>query len=123
MPRPKRPRCISARPETKGFIPHGTIETGEVILSLEELEAVRLIDLEGFDQTGAASIMNVSRQTFGRILKQARYNIARAIITAKRLTIQGGCYEMRRHGRGRGRGRQMHGQRNGRQAVIKPSIE
>jgi predicted DNA-binding protein (UPF0251 family) len=96
------------------------METGEVILSLEELEAVRLVDYEGFDQTGAASIMNVSRQTFGRILKQARYNISRALVTAKRLTFQGGCYEMR--GRGRGRGR-MHGQGRGRQAVTKSSIE
>lgn len=103
MPRPKRRRCISARPEAEGFVPSGTLETGEVMLTLEELEAVRLSDYEGFDQARAAEVMEVSRQTFGRILRQARYNIAKALVTAKRLNISGGCYEMRRH---RGRGQQ-----------------
>ncbi|MEA1966635.1 MAG: DUF134 domain-containing protein [Thermodesulfobacteriota bacterium] len=107
MPRPKRPRCISSRPGIKSFVPEGSPETGEVILSFEEFEAIRLIDHEGFDQTGAAAIMNVSRQTFGRILREARYNLSHALMTSKRLVVQGGCYEMRRNGRGRRR----HGQK------------
>ena len=108
MPRPKRPRCIAARPSIKGFRPRGVEETGEVILSLEEFEAIRLIDYQGLDQSGAAEIMEVSRQTVGRILKSARYKIAESLVTAKRLTVQGGCFEMR--GRGMGRGRR-HGRR------------
>jgi len=108
MPRPKRPRCISNRPGIQSFVPQGSPETGEVILSLEEFEAIRLMDHEGFDQAGAASIMNVSRQTFGRILKEARYHLSHALVTSKRLTVQGGCYEMRRGGGGRGRQRR-HG--------------
>ena len=107
MPRPKRPRCIAARPRIRGFQPRGAEETGEIILSLEEFEAVRLIDHEGLDQSGVAEIMGVSRQTVGRILKTARFKIAESLVTAKRLTVQGGCYEMR----GMGRGRRHRGRR------------
>jgi len=95
-------------PRTKGFKPRGIRETGETILTLEEFEAVRLIDYEGFDQAGVAEVMGVSRQTVGRILKAARFKIAEALVAARRLTVQGGCYEMR--GRGMGRGRR-HGRR------------
>ena len=101
MPRPKRPRWISAHPETKGFKPCGRDETEETILSLEEFEALKHIDLEGLDQAGAALIMNISRQTFGRILKLARYKCADALVNAKRLTIQGGCYKIQNCGKGR----------------------
>lgn len=112
MPRPKRPRCISSRPISKGFRPRGVPETGETILSLEEFEAVRLIDYEGFDQSGVAEVMGVSRQTVGRILKSARFKIAESLVTAKRLTVQGGCYEMRGRGMGKGMGRgRRHGHR------------
>jgi predicted DNA-binding protein (UPF0251 family) len=89
----------------KGFKPRGTQETGETILTLEEFEAVRLIDYEGFDQAGVAGVMGVSRQTVGRILKAARFKITESLVTAKRLTVQGGCYEMRGRGRGRRHGR------------------
>jgi predicted DNA-binding protein (UPF0251 family) len=102
MPRPKRPRCIASRPAIKGFKPRGTTETGEIILSLEEFEALRLIDFEGLDQSGAAKVMDVSRQTVGRILKTARNKVANSLVTAKRLTVQGGCYEMKGRGMGRG---------------------
>ncbi|MEA2059047.1 MAG: DUF134 domain-containing protein [Thermodesulfobacteriota bacterium] len=105
MPRPKRPRCISHRPAIHRFVPDGSPVTGEVILTFEEFEAVRLIDHEGFDQAGAAAVMKVSRQTFGRILREARYNISSALVTSKRLIVEGGCYEMRKNGRGRQRRR------------------
>ncbi len=109
MPRPKRPRWISERPVARGFTPRGFPETGETILSIEEFEAVRLIDFEGHDQAGAAQVMGVSRQTVGRILKSARFKIAQSLVRARRLTVQGGCYEMR--GRGRGKGRRHRGGR------------
>ncbi len=103
MPRPKRPRCISEKPMVKGFKPQGIQETGEIILTLEEFETVKLIDYENYDQAGVAAVMGVSRQTVGRILKAARFKIAQSLVTAKRLTVQGGCYEMRGRGMGRGR--------------------
>ncbi len=115
MPRPKRPRCISSMPRSKGFSPRGMRETGETILTLEEFEAVRLIDYEGLDQAGVAEVMGVSRQTVGRILKAARFKIAESLVTAKSLSVQGGCYEMRgrRHGRGLRHGRGRCGAGNG----------
>ena len=111
MPRPKRPRCITARPIIKEFRPIGVEERGEVTLTLEEFEAIRHIDFEGLDQSQASQIMNVSRQTFGRILRAGRFNLAKALVTARRLRVEGGCYKMHdgqwhgRHGHGRGRGR------------------
>ncbi len=104
MPRPKLPRYIEVRPDIQGFTPDGIVHTGETILSMEEFEAIRLIDYLGLDQSGAAEQMNVSRQTFGRILKQARYNLSDALVNGKRLIVTGGCYKMQ--GRGRGRRRQ-----------------
>jgi predicted DNA-binding protein (UPF0251 family) len=113
MPRPKKPRFVSKYPTLTAFIPEGVPVTGEVSLSVEELEAVRLSDFEGLDQESAANLMEVSRQTYGRILARARYCISAALITGKALRIEGGDYEfrgmgMRRHrggGRGRGQGK------------------
>ncbi len=96
MPRPKLPRCISSKPRIRGFSPHGIENTGEVILSLEEFEVFRLIDYQGLDQSGVAEIMGVSRQTVGRILKQARFKVAQSLVMARQLTVQGGCYEIRK---------------------------
>ncbi|WP_299981241.1 DUF134 domain-containing protein [Desulfobacula sp.] len=110
MPRPKRPRCIRSRPIIKEFRPVGVEERGEVALSLEEFEAIRHIDFEGLDQSQAAEIMNVSRQTFGRILKAGRFNLSKALVNAYRLKIEGGCYML--HGNGRGYGRHGHGKGN-----------
>ncbi len=96
MPRPKLPRCISGKPRIRGFKPHGTENNGEVILSLEEFEVFRLIDYQGLDQAGVAEIMGVSRQTVGRILKQSRFKVAQSLVMARQLTVQGGCYEIRK---------------------------
>ena len=110
MPRNKRPRWISKHPEVTGLTPQGIPETGETTMSLEEFEAIRLSDYKGYDQTEAATRMNVSRQTFGRILKQARYCLAESLVTGKRLTVGGGCYTMQGRGqkRRRHRGRQTN---------------
>jgi predicted DNA-binding protein (UPF0251 family) len=65
----------------------------DVILTLDELEAIRLADLEGMYQRQAAVRMNVSRQTFGNIVIAARRKIADALLNAKALKIEGGMYE------------------------------
>jgi uncharacterized protein len=113
MPRPKRPRCIMSRPIIKEFRPEGVENKGEVTLSLEEFEAIRHIDFEGLDQSQAALIMNVSRQTFGRILKSGRFKVSNAIVNAYCLKIGGGCYTM--HEARQGQGRHRHGKGYGRQ--------
>ena len=113
MPRPKKPRFVSGYPSLTAFVPEGVPVTGEVFLSVEELEAVRLSDFEGLDQEAAANLMEVSRQTYGRILTHARQVVAEALITGKALRVEGGDYEfrgMRRRRRGGGgRGRQGRG--------------
>jgi len=119
MPRPKRPRSIISRPIIKEFRPEGVEEKGQVTLSLEEFEAIRHIDFEGLDQSQAAEIMNVSRQTVGRILKTGRFILAKALVNGHRLKVEGGCYEIQGNGqgfgrRGHGRGGKGHGQGFGR---------
>ena len=108
MPRPKKPRFVSGYPAIAAFVPQGMPITGEVMLSVEELEAIRLSDFERLDQESAANLMQVSRQTYGRILSTARGIVGEALVTGKALKIAGGDYAMRgggRRHRGRGQGR------------------
>ena len=65
--------------------PVGTLEVEE--LQLDELEALRLADLEGLYQEAAAERMGVSRATFSRILSRARSAVARALIEERVLVI------------------------------------
>jgi predicted DNA-binding protein (UPF0251 family) len=75
----------------------------EAVLPVEGLEAIRLVDYQGLDQETAAGMMNVSRQTLGRILADARMVVADALIMGKILRIEGGHFEMPPRGRGRHR--------------------
>jgi len=65
----------------------------EVNLTLDELEAVRLADLEELYQEDAAKKMNISRQTFGNIINSAHKKIADVLLNAKALKIEGGTIE------------------------------
>ena len=109
MPRPKKLRFVSAYPTIAAFVPEGMPVSGEVLMTLEELEAIRLSDFEHLDQEKAAGMMSVSRHTYGRILSNARSKVADALITAKSLKVEGGHFEFRGMGRRRrrrgGRGR------------------
>ena len=108
MPRPKKTRFVSSYPTIAAFVPQGMPVTGEVMLSVEELEAIRLSDFERLDQETAADLMQVSRQTYGRILATARHVVGEALVTGKALRVAGGNYSMRGGGgrcRRRRRGR------------------
>jgi predicted DNA-binding protein (UPF0251 family) len=109
MPRPKIPRWVSAYPSLKTFHPNGVPVTGEIELSVEGMEALRLSDFEGLDQASAARLMGISRQTYGRILGEARHIVATALVTGKMLRVAGGSYTHR--GRG-GRRRRRRGGRS-----------
>ncbi len=87
------------------FVPQGLPVTGEVCLTMEELEAIRLSDFEGLDQEAASGMMGVSRHTFGRILAGARAVVAEALVTSKALRVEGGTFEIRGPRRRRRRGR------------------
>lgn len=64
-------------------------------LTMEEFEAVRLIDAESMPQKEAAALMKISQPTISRILKSARKKITSAIVTGKALHIQGGDYQLK----------------------------
>jgi len=109
MPRPKKCRLIQCRPDVAFFKPQGVpmhlIES--VFLGVDELEALRLADLQCLSQEEAALHMNVSRATFGRIVAQGRQKIAEALVHGKAIQIEGGKVEIRhpsssvKHYRGR----------------------
>jgi predicted DNA-binding protein (UPF0251 family) len=105
MPRPPKPRFVQTRPVVDAFLPDPLSPWGreEVMLSVEGLEAIRLNDFEGLDQERAANRMNVSRQTFGRILAEARSTVAEALVMGKVLRIGGGHFIMPPRGRRRRR--------------------
>ncbi len=65
-----------------------------VELTVDELEAIRLADFEHLYQEEAAQRMNVSRQTFGRILDAAHAKVADALVHGKALSIAGGPIEI-----------------------------
>lgn len=96
MPRPQRKRVIYQLPACREFVPGqrlpGMSEKGEeaVCLSLDELEALRLSDLEKLDQAQAALRLNVSRSTFQNILHGARAKTADALVNGRPLRICGG---------------------------------
>ena len=84
----------------------------EEVISYEEAEAVRLIDVEEKDQKGVAKKMKISQPTLSRLLKSGRKKLAKAIIKGQAIKIHGGNFQMangkgmgRGMGRGAGRGR------------------
>ena len=98
MPRPICCRTVAAPPPCGLFKPAGVPcrDLEEVVLAVDELEALRLADLEGLYQERAAALMNVSRQTFGRIVESARKKVAEMLVKGKALRIEGGVIEMPR---------------------------
>ncbi len=96
MPRPKCCRRIGGEPPCRIFKPAGVPRSvlDEIILSMDEFEAIRLADLEGLHHQQAAEHMNVSRPTFGRIIEEARGKVARVLVEGLALRIEGGAVEM-----------------------------
>ncbi|HEY3266740.1 MAG TPA: DUF134 domain-containing protein [Armatimonadota bacterium] len=88
MARPKCCRRVGSAFEACGFRPsEGDAANGEVILRVDELEAIRLADLEGLYQADAAERMQVSRQTFGRILVSGHRKVASALVEGRALRV------------------------------------
>lgn len=102
MPRPIIRRRIAGIPEITCFVPSDEVDTHglENVLKLEELEAIRLKDLEGLEQVDCAIRMAVSRPTFQRILLSAREKVADSLLHGKAIRIEGGVYVQIGEGRG-----------------------
>ena len=94
MPRPRKCRRVCRLPKNAGFGPlsRGGTAEGTVYMTVEEYEAIRLIDLEGFTQEECAKQMNVARTTVQRIYSDARKKLAEALVHGKTLRIEGGDY-------------------------------
>jgi predicted DNA-binding protein (UPF0251 family) len=87
---------VGSIPESDYFKPRGIPLSmlEDVILTVDEFEAIRLADLEHLYQEQAAGKMNVSRQTFGRIIDSAHKKVAEALVRGKALKIEGGEFEV-----------------------------
>jgi len=96
MPRGFKCRRVCSVPDNRVFTPKNPC-SGTVALTVEELESIRLCDLEGLEQDEAAISMNVSRATFQRMLYQARKKVAEALCAGKAIEIGGGNYELAEH--------------------------
>jgi len=96
MPRPTKWRRVAFMPQVTYFKPAGVparLLEG-VALSVEELEAIRLKDLEGLQQEECAERMRISRPTFHRVLESARQKVADALINGKAVRIEGGNFAL-----------------------------
>ena len=96
MVRPRLCRRVAHPPACRIFKPAGVQASAleNVILTVDELEAIRLADRDRLYQEQAAESMNVSRQTFGRIIESGRRKVAQALLEGKALLIEGGDVEM-----------------------------
>ena len=93
MPRPLRCRRIERLPVYRSFSPDDTAATENVLMTVDEFEALRLLDKEGLTQEACASRMNIARTTVTAIYDSARKKVADALVNGKRLLITGGHFE------------------------------
>jgi predicted DNA-binding protein (UPF0251 family) len=93
--RPVNCRSVEGLPKVTCFLPEGVPPSRQqnVVLSVDEVEAMRLADLLGMYHEEAASKMKISRQTFGRIVQSARKKVADALVEGKTICIEGGNIE------------------------------
>ncbi|HHV79013.1 MAG TPA: DUF134 domain-containing protein [Firmicutes bacterium] len=96
MPKPPKPRSVAFFPYVRYFKPAGVpmAELEEEVLTVEEIEALRLKDLEGLDQDTCAEKMGISQSTFQRMLASARYKLVRGLVEGRAIRIGGGNYEL-----------------------------
>ncbi len=92
VPRPSSCRLVSGAPGAVLFKPAGVPAQllAEVVMTLDEFEAIRLADLEGLYQEEAAGRMGISRTTFGRILDSAHRKVAEVLAGGRCLRLEGG---------------------------------
>lgn len=89
--RPKKIRTVNKKPQISQFSPRGkTGRPNEIQITLDQFEAIRLADYQGYKQKEAAKHMAISRQTFGRVLKEARKRLATGLADGKIIKIAGG---------------------------------
>ncbi|MEW5895766.1 MAG: DUF134 domain-containing protein [Candidatus Omnitrophota bacterium] len=89
--RPKKVRFVQKMPKITQFSPRGKPgRPDEIELAVDEFEAFKLADYQGFNQTQGAAMIKLSRPSFGRILRQARKKVADALVNGKVIKIRTG---------------------------------
>ncbi len=117
MARPVKWRKVCSLPDANRFGPLDSSAKSEdyINMTVDEYEAIRLIDLEGFNQEECANKMNIARSTVQGIYIEARKKLAESLVNGKVLFIDGGEYRLcdgSGDGCGRGCRKNKHGRRN-----------
>ncbi|AKL94416.1 hypothetical protein CACET_c09090 [Clostridium aceticum] len=96
MPRPRKWRKVCCLPESDRFGPLDAVNNEEhfVVMTIDEYETIRLIDLKGFTQEECAGKMNIARTTVQGIYNDARKKLAESLVNGKVLRIEGGEYKL-----------------------------
>ncbi len=95
MPRPRKWRKVCCLPSSSHYGPlNAQSDETTVTMSVDEYEAIRLIDLEAFTQEECADQMGIARTTVQRIYQDARRKIAESIVHRRVLCIEGGDYRL-----------------------------
>lgn len=113
MSRPPKKRYVCCMPKHECFIPLNSPSDDIVVMSVDEYETIRLMDLEDYTQEDCALQMHIARTTVQKIYTQARKKLADALVNGKRLVISGGEYLLCDHYvKQCGRGCQKHCRRH-----------
>ena len=94
MPRPRKCRKVCCLPTILEFTPVGGEGRTPVVLTVDEYEANRLIDKQGFSQEQCGEYMNIARTTAQQIYASARKKLAEALVDGRPLQIRGGDYQL-----------------------------
>lgn len=94
MPRPRKLRRVCSLPDFRIFGPinEAVNREGLIIMTVEEYEVIRLMDLEGLEQEQCAERMGVARSTVQRMYIEAKRKVADSLVNGKMLKIEGGDY-------------------------------
>lgn len=94
MPRKKLHRRVTQEPPVSVYKPAGipAKELEEILITIDEFEAIKLSDFEGLSQRDASAVMRISQPTFNRVLASARSKVAKGLVQGYVLRIEGGRY-------------------------------
>lgn len=83
-------RRVGIIPEYRGFTPDGLASGDAIDMTIDELEVLRLCDLEGLNQEAVAQHMGIARATVAAICSRAHRKVANALVNGRALSIEGG---------------------------------
>lgn len=94
MPRKKLHRRVTREPPVSVYKPAGipAKDLEEILITIDEFEAIKLSDFEGLSQRDASAVMHISQPTFNRVLSSARNKVAKGLVQGYVLRIEGGRY-------------------------------